>query len=237
MNKNLYEPGHDQTPDHRRHADHHRDRLLDRDARPGRPPARGDAVRNCRRLQSGDKSVTTTPDERRTSPRRPDRRDPSYFRIAAAGPTLVRGCCCAWRARKPRRFSAGAPQGANAAAEIRPPQAVPPTVSPSMRSVGWPTPTGTLCLSLPQVPTPGSRRMSLPIIFARFSTSGPLPIRVAPLTGRVTFAVLDQVGLGGREHELARGDVHLPATEVHRIQALLDRLDDLLRVLLSPSSM
>src|SRR5208282_2922805 len=51
--------------------------------------------------------------------------------------------------------------------------AVPPTVSPSMRSVGWPTPTGTLCPSLPQVPTPESSAMSLPIIATRVSTSGP----------------------------------------------------------------
>jgi hypothetical protein len=61
--------------------------------------------------------------------------------------------------------------------------AVPPTVTPSMRKVGWPTPTGTLWPSLPQTPTPESSRMSLPIIETRFSTSGPLPISVAPLTG------------------------------------------------------
>src|SRR5690606_10895178 len=35
-------------------------------------------------------------------------------------------------------------------------QFVPPTVIASMRSVGWPTPTGTLWPSLPQVPTPSS---------------------------------------------------------------------------------
>ena len=34
-------------------------------------------------------------------------------------------------------------------------QPVPPTVRPSMRSVGWPTPTGTLWPSLPHMPTPG----------------------------------------------------------------------------------
>ena len=39
--------------------------------------------------------------------------------------------------------------------------------------------------SLPQVPTPGSRAMSLPIMETRVSTSGPLPIRLAPFTGRV----------------------------------------------------
>ncbi len=61
--------------------------------------------------------------------------------------------------------------------------AVPPTVSPSRRSVGWPTPTGTLWPSLPQVPTPVSRRMSLPIMRMRFNASGPLPMSVAPLTG------------------------------------------------------
>ena len=62
-------------------------------------------------------------------------------------------------------------------------QPVPPTVSPSMRSVGCPTPTGTLCPSLPQVPTPVSSAMSLPIMPTRVSTSGPLPISVAPFTG------------------------------------------------------
>ena len=64
-----------------------------------------------------------------------------------------------------------------------PAQAVPPTVMPSMRSVGWPTPTGTLWPSLPQVPTPESSAMSLPIMEMRLSTSGPLPTSVAPLTG------------------------------------------------------
>ena len=62
-------------------------------------------------------------------------------------------------------------------------QAVPPTVRPSMRKVGWPTPTGTLWPSLPQVPTPLSSLMSLPIIVTRVSASGPLPTMVAPLTG------------------------------------------------------
>ena len=60
---------------------------------------------------------------------------------------------------------------------------VPPTVSPSIFSVGCPTPTGTLWPSLPHVPTPVSRRMSLPIIVTRVSASGPLPMSVAPLTG------------------------------------------------------
>ena len=52
-----------------------------------------------------------------------------------------------------------------------------------MRKVGWPTPTGTLWPSLPQVPTPLSRRMSLPIMVTFLSDSGPLPTMVAPLTG------------------------------------------------------
>lgn len=63
------------------------------------------------------------------------------------------------------------------------PQAVPPTVSPSMRNVGWPTPTGTLWPSLPQVPTPVSSFMSLPIMLTRVNASGPLPTMVAPFTG------------------------------------------------------
>src|SRR6185503_13137105 len=72
----------------------------------------------------------------------------------------------------------------NALGEVHP---VPPTVSPSILSVGWPTPTGTLWPSLPQVPMPGSSARSLPIIDTRVSASGPLPISVAPLTGCVTL--------------------------------------------------
>ena len=52
------------------------------------------------------------------------------------------------------------------------------------------------CPSLPQVPTPSSRAMSWPTIATFCMVSGPLPIRVAPFTGAVTLAVLDQVGLG-----------------------------------------
>src|SRR5437879_4457764 len=63
------------------------------------------------------------------------------------------------------------------------PHAVPPTVSPSILSVGCPTPTGTLWPSFPQVPTPVSSARSLPIIETRVSASGPLPISVAPFTG------------------------------------------------------
>src|SRR5450631_1621177 len=44
------------------------------------------------------------------------------------------------------------------------PYAVPPTVRPSMRMVGWPTPTGMFWPSLPHMPMPGSRHMSSPII-------------------------------------------------------------------------
>src|SRR5690606_1144098 len=60
---------------------------------------------------------------------------------------------------------------------------VPPTVRPSMRSVGRPTPTGTDWPSSPHVPIPESRRRSLPIRETRVSTSGPLPISMAPRTG------------------------------------------------------
>src|SRR6185295_12268514 len=61
--------------------------------------------------------------------------------------------------------------------------AVPPTVSPSSRNVGWPTPTGTPWPFLPQVPTPVSSFMSLPTIFTRLRSVGPLPISMAPLSG------------------------------------------------------
>src|SRR4029077_6883899 len=63
---------------------------------------------------------------------------------------------------------------------------VPPTVMPSTRMVGSPTPTGTDWPSLPQVPTPSSSLRSWPTRLTRVSASGPLPIRVAPFTGLVT---------------------------------------------------
>src|SRR5216683_5182778 len=64
---------------------------------------------------------------------------------------------------------------------------VPPTVMRSSFTVGMPTPTGTLCPALPQVPIPSSRARSFPTIETYFNASGPLPINVAPFTGRVTM--------------------------------------------------
>src|SRR5688572_5784626 len=61
--------------------------------------------------------------------------------------------------------------------------AVPPTVSPSISRVGWPTPAGIDWPPLPQMPTPSSSAMSLPIPATLVSTVGPSPIRVAPLIG------------------------------------------------------
>ena len=56
--------------------------------------------------------------------------------------------------------------------------AVPPTVRLLMRSVGWPTPTGTPWPALPQVPMPGSRAMSLPTMVICFKASAyPFSIR------------------------------------------------------------
>jgi len=54
----------------------------------------------------------------------------------------------------------------------------------SIRKVGKPTPTGTICPSLPHVPRPGSGIGSVPTIETFFKASGPTPIRVAPFTGR-----------------------------------------------------
>src|SRR5579872_5818445 len=50
------------------------------------------------------------------------------------------------------------------------------------------------------------------------------------LDRRATLAVLDAVGLGAFEHVFAGGDVNLPAAEMHRVDAVLHRSDDLLRV-------
>src|ERR1700741_455115 len=44
------------------------------------------------------------------------------------------------------------------------------------------------------------------------------------------LAVLDEIGLGGGEHELAVGDVDLAAAEVGGVEALAHALDDLLRI-------
>src|SRR5579862_8507523 len=65
--------------------------------------------------------------------------------------------------------------------------AVPPTVILSIFTVGIPTPTGTLCPSLPQTPIPSSSWRSWPTMLTYFSASGPLPISVAPFTGRVSL--------------------------------------------------
>ena len=58
---------------------------------------------------------------------------------------------------------------------------------PDIFRVGWPTPTGTPCPSLPQVPTPSSSFKSFPIIEILFIASGPFPISVAPFNGAVGF--------------------------------------------------
>jgi hypothetical protein len=87
--------------------------------------------------------------------------------------------------------------------------------------VGWPTPTGTLWPVLAAGADAGSSFMSLPIMETRCITSGPLPISVAPLTGYRDLAVLDHVGLGAGEHELAAGDVDLAAAEVDGVEAVL----------------
>jgi hypothetical protein len=105
---------------------------------------------------------------------------------------------------------------------------VPPTVRPVIFRLGWPTPTGTPWPALPQTPMPGSKAKSSPIIATRVSAEGPSPIRVAPLTGLVILAVLDQIGLGALEDELAVGDVHLAAAEIGAVEAALHRGDHLL---------
>jgi hypothetical protein len=96
---------------------------------------------------------------------------------------------------------------------------------------GCPTPTGTPCPFLPQVPMPGSSARSLPTILTRVSASGPLPISIAPLHRSTEPAVLDQIGLGAGEHELAARDVDLPAAKGFGEQAALHAGQDLGRVM------
>ena len=100
----------------------------------------------------------------------------------------------------------------------------------SIFTVGMPTPTGTLCPSLPQMPMPSSSFRSWPTMLTYFSASGPLPISDAPRTGRVNLAVFDQVALGGGEDEVAAGDVHLPAAERGAVEPLGNAADDFRRI-------
>src|ERR1700746_164420 len=81
----------------------------------------------------------------------------------------------------------------------------------SIFTVGIPTPTGTLCPSLPQVPMPSSSRRSLPTMLTYFNASGPLPISVALRTGRVS----------------------LPSAEIHAVKPLGHGADDVLRIALA----
>src|SRR3990167_6468350 len=89
-------------------------------------------------------------------------------------------------ARRGRAETGGARQRRDQQVRVHGSGAVPPTVMSSMRIVGSPTPTGTDCPSLPQVPTPSSRARSRPTRVTRVSASGPAPMRDAPLTGTVT---------------------------------------------------
>src|SRR5947199_9243246 len=68
-------------------------------------------------------------------------------------------------------------------------QPVPPTVMRSISRVGWPTPTGTPWQFLPQVPTPVSSFMSLPTIFTRLRSVGPLPFSMAPFSGAPSLSL------------------------------------------------
>src|SRR6202142_135188 len=95
--------------------------------------------------------------------------------------------------------------------------AVPPTVRRSILMVGIPTPTGTACPSLPQVPTPSSSFKSLPTIETRVSTSGPLPIRVAPLIGAVICPSSFR---------------YASAAEINRVDAILYRTNNVSRIVL-----
>ena len=115
------------------------------------------------------------------------------------------------------------------------PQAVPPTVSLSMRKVGWPTPTGTLWPSLPQLPTPVSSSMSLPIIADPGQRVRAVADQRRTLDRVLDLAVLDPEGLAGRKDELAAGDVDLAAAEIGCIDAALEPATISSAVLLPPS--
>ena len=126
------------------------------------------------------------PVRRRAALHQPGHQLPAGLRSALYGPARIHGVCARdlpLLTEGGRKKSRPALPAGRLSLERSARQAVPPTVTPSMRRVGWPTPTGTLWPSLPHTPTPESRRMSLPIIEILFIVSGPLPIRVAPFTG------------------------------------------------------
>ena len=108
-------------------------------------------------------------------------------------------------------------------------QAVPPTVIRSILMVGMPTPTGTLWPSLPQTPMPSSR---LQIVAHHADVLERLRAvadqrGVAHRAGQL--AIFDQIAFGGREDEIAAGDIHLAAAEIGAVQALRHRAHDILR--------
>ena len=72
-------------------------------------------------------------------------------------------------------------------------QPVPPTVMRSMRSVGWPTPTGTPWPFLPQVPTPVSSLQSLPTMRDALEVGRSVADQHRALERRAELAVLDLV--------------------------------------------
>ena len=111
-----------------------------------------------------------------------------------------------------------------------PQAAVPPTVSRSMRRLGWPTPTGTPWPRLAAGAHAGVERH----VVADHRDAGervrPRADQGGALHRHGDPAVLDQVGLGAGEDELARGDVDLAAAEGLGEEAALDRALDFLRV-------
>ena len=177
---------------------------------PAQPPARGGrAAQSARSISSGATE--------------------SRFRLNRSAATMASICVASvpmlslnWRqsssATEPRRKWLSSPKvwmlGSSVVRSIDsrdgvlmppPAYAVPPTVKPSMRRVGWPTPTGTLWPSLPQVPTPLSSRHVVADHGPRASAHRDrCPRWWRPWTGVEDLALLHPERLAGGEHELAR---------------------------------
>ncbi len=99
-----------------------------------------------------------------------------------------------------------------------------------MRNVGCPTPTGTLCPSLPHVPIPGSSRHVVADHRHLRQCIGAVADQRCALDRARDLAVFDHVGLGHAEHELAVGDVDLTAAEIGCVNAFADRAHDFIRI-------
>ena len=97
------------------------------------------------------------------------------------------------------------------------------------RSVGWPSPTGTPWPSLPHVPGHAHGEVvAEQVDVLQHLRAVADEVALADRVGEL--AVLDQVGLGHAEHEVAGGGVDLAAAELGDVDAVVGGPDDLVGI-------